>query len=344
MTARTGMRPVTMAVATLAAVHALHDLSTRGTPALQVVCWSTTAGAVLLWTAHRRAGAPLVTAWLLLVVALVFQLFPYLRRTGPLLAWAAFSLLLRHSPWFRARRRELTLIASALLATSHVAAATLLAGPPPPPFLAWADALLAGIVITHAVTVPFLAIVSSHRRLVELSLTARRVVSQMEHADPLDYTTLPYLLRVLEYLCRYPQMTSRDIATHLSLSTRTVETYVNRWVRLTGVDNRRQLVAMFEYYYLAEERVVPQSRPEANTGICAEVLSPFCAIRCRRLQRRLPCPQGRFEIRFCGVTSSWNSMGRLSTSCARPFSRAGYDGGPRLGETALARHHPFGRV
>lgn len=237
MTARTGMRAVTLAVATLTAIHAIHDLSTQVTPALQLLCWATAAAALMLHHAHRRAAAPLVTAWLFLV-------------------WAALSLLLRHSPWFRARRRELTLIATALIATSHAAAITILAGPTPPPLLVWADALLVGIVLTHAATVPFLAIVSSHRRLVELSLTARRVVSQMEHENPLDYTTRPCLLRVLESLCRYPYATSKDIATRLSLSPRTVETYINRWVHLTGVDNRRQLVAMFEYHYLAEEPVV----------------------------------------------------------------------------------------
>jgi len=187
MAARTGVRPLALAVIVLAAVHAIHNLALNPQPAVQAACWAAVGMGVFVVVLPPGDRSLKLTGWLLL----------YLGLTG--------------------------------------------------------IALTVGLVLYYAFVVPFLVIAAAYIDLRTASEVALRVVSRMEQADPHAVTVQPHLLRVLEILCRYPYLSNRDIACRLSLSTRSVETYINTLIRATAVDSRRQLVSAYEFYYLAQE-------------------------------------------------------------------------------------------
>lgn len=251
MKMRDGVRHIAIAVIALAATHAIEDA--LGTPRLvvQTVCWTAVAVASLVLVVPPGRGAFATIGWLLFALGGAGTLLPGLRAWAPFLAWASLSFLLRASAFHRGNRRILMTACLSLALGAHLAPLGPLRPCATAPLSTAITVAAVGLILHHAFVGPFLAIMATHVRLRADSAVALRVVGQMEHADPRHYTTQPHLLRLLEIVCRSPELSNRELAERLSLSTRSVETYMNRLLKVTGVDNRRQLVAVFEYWFLA---------------------------------------------------------------------------------------------
>jgi hypothetical protein len=254
MSDRNGFRMDLLAIAGYALVLALGDLAVGQTLHIQIVAWICVlaATAPLAWPQLRNPAAAaggIVVAGLLLfsvsgsgVAPLVFVWSGVLQ-----LFWSGARIARR--PW------PLMTVSGLFASILHVLGTTVLPGTQFHSSLVYLEIAAIGWFLYHAFAAPYL-------RLQRDSQTARVVVSRMEREHPSSYGISSSRLRVLRHLCLYSHKTNADLAVALGLSRRTVERYVSELLAITGVDNRRQLVALFEYHYLSEE--ARDERPETT--------------------------------------------------------------------------------
>lgn len=244
-----GIRPVAAAVAVLVSAYAFADLATGPAIRFQALCWATAIGALLVGLGPREPETLTALGILLIVFGVATQFVVPLRRAGMILAVSGMSFYYGGTGLRRAASRTLALIAVVLLLATHVASAQLHPAPPRRLPLTLVEFAVIALVTVRGLVVPFLNHSARYADLRREAAGALRIVAQMEREDPRAYFTQRSRLRVLEALCTYPYRSSVDLGALLHLSKKTVDIYISDWIRRTGVDNRRQLVEVFGYYF-----------------------------------------------------------------------------------------------